>query len=534
MKRKGLDTAESAEFRPQTEAELRERPVRRETSLTDVESQRLIHELEVHQVELEMQNHALLEIRHELEQSLGRYADLYDFAPVGYATLEGDDAIREINLAGAALLGTERAHLIGRRFGLFISTETRPVFNKFLAEALRGVTHASCEVIIAPNGAPSRYVQLEGIGASYHADRQCRIALLDITKRKRAEQALLDSEEKYRMVADFTYDWEYWRDPDGKYLYVSPSCERITGYPPEMFMADPGFLMTILHPEDQQQMAWHCTHDQETPAMRLDFRIITRTGQECWVGHVCQPVYGTDGRFLGRRGSNRDITHRKQLEADLRHSLHEKELLLREVHHRVKNNFASIISLVELQQQDVIDPSASVPWAELTHRLRSMSMVHEMLYESQSLAQIDFHRYLESLTQYLQDCFCPSGMIRIQVRSPNVWMSLDHAIPCGLIVNELVTNAFKHAFPGGQPHPGADHCEVQVSAAWDGAAYILTIADNGVGLPEELDWLNAPSLGLRLVRMLGRHQLQGRIELDRSKGARFTLRFQPPAIVTQP
>lgn len=534
MKRKGLDTAESAEFRRQAEAQLREKPVRRETSLTDVESQRLIHELEVHQVELEMQNHALLEIRHELEKSLERYADLYDFAPVGYATLDGDGAIREINLAGAALLGTERAHLIGRRFGLFISAETRPVFNKFLAEALRGVTQVSCEIIFAPNDAHSRYLQLKGIGASYHKDLQCRIALWDITERKRAEQALLDSEEKYRTVADFTHDWEYWRDPDGRYLYISPSCECITGYPPEAFLANPGLIEAITHPEDRHSVMTHDTHVLETPADHLDFRIITRTGEERWMGHVCQPVYGTDGRFLGRRGSNRDITARKQLEEHLRHSLHEKELLLREVHHRVKNNFASIISLVELQHQDVTDPSASVSWAELTHRLRSMSMVHEMLYESESLAQIDFHRYLEALTQYLQDSFSPSGAIRIQVRAPNVWMSLDHAIPCGLIVNELVTNAFKHAFPADQPRPGADHCEIQVSAAWDGAAYCLTIADNGVGLPEDLDWLSAPSLGLRLVRMLGRHQLQGRLELDRSEGACFTLHFQPPATVTPP
>jgi two-component sensor histidine kinase len=260
----------------------------------------------------------------------------------------------------------------------------------------------------------------------------------------------------------------------------------------------------------------------------MDFRIITRDGQELWIGHVCRPVYGADGRFLGRRGSNRDITHRIQLQAAQQHALQEKEVLLREIHHRVKNNFASIISLVELQQQSVTEPATSALLMQLTQRLRSMSLVHEMLYESGNLVKIDSLRYLQTLTQYLQDAFSSSGAVRIQVTAPNVWISLDHAIPCGLIVNELVTNAFKYAFPGNQPRPGADHCEIQVSATWNGAAYTLMVADNGVGLPDNLDWMKSPSLGLLLVRMLGRHQLQGRLELDRTTGARFTLQFQSP------
>jgi two-component sensor histidine kinase len=202
-----------------------------------------------------------------------------------------------------------------------------------------------------------------------------------------------------------------------------------------------------------------------------------------------------------------------------------EEVLLREVHHRVKDNFASIISLLELQHQDIIDPATSELLTQLIQRLRSMALVHEMLYQSDRLDQVDFHRYLQNLSHSLQEAFSPSGAIRVHATAPGVWMSLDHAIPCGLIVNELVTNAFKYAFPRHKPCSTVENFEIQVSANCDGKIYNLNVTDNGVGLPDTLDWMNAPSLGLRLVRMLGQHQLQGRIELDRTAGARFSLWF---------
>ncbi|HAS51693.1 MAG TPA: hypothetical protein DCS21_08090, partial [Gammaproteobacteria bacterium] len=142
------------------------------------ESLKLIHELQVHQVELELQNHALQVARCQLEESLERQVDLYDFAPVGYATLASDGTILEINLAGATLLGLERPRLINRRFGLMVSVETRPVFNQFVEQALAGVTAASCEVVLALSPAPPHWVQLEGLGSVSDEQRQCRIALL--------------------------------------------------------------------------------------------------------------------------------------------------------------------------------------------------------------------------------------------------------------------------------------------------------------------------------------------------------------------
>jgi PAS domain S-box-containing protein len=135
----------------------------------------------------------------------------------------------------------------------------------------------------------------------------------------RQKLAALRSERDYFCrIADGTYDWEYWRAPDGKYSYVSPSCERITGYQPDEFQSDPGLLERIVHPDDYERFAHHLhTEHDFQQSYELEFRIVTRSGETCWIGHVCQPVYGSDGAWLGQRASNRDITAQKQAEQEL-------------------------------------------------------------------------------------------------------------------------------------------------------------------------------------------------------------------------
>ena len=156
-----------------------------------------------------------------------------------------------------------------------------------------------------------------------------------------------------------------------------------------------------------------------------------------------------------------------------------------------------------------------------------MSLVHEQLYRSENFARIDFQDYLNVLTAHLHSSYHRSGNIHVSVAADGVTMGLDSAVPCGLLITELVTNAFKYAFPAGQPCSGAVGCKIAVSAAWDGAAYTLTVADNGVGLPAGLDWTKTKTLGLLLVKMLGQNQLQGKIEFDRTSGTTFRLRFAP-------
>ena len=141
----------------------------------------------------------------------------------------------------------------------------------------------------------------------------------DITERKEAEEALRTSEERFRTVADYTYDWEAWRGADKRYRYISPSCQRITGYSPEEFIADPALLERIVHPDDRERMASHLHRESPTSGPFIaEFRIVTKGGEERWIEHVCQPVFGVDQRWLGQRASNRDITDRKRAELELK------------------------------------------------------------------------------------------------------------------------------------------------------------------------------------------------------------------------
>lgn len=144
---------------------------------------------------------------------------------------------------------------------------------------------------------------------------------VEIKERERAEAALRESEQRFRTVADFTYDWEYWLSPDGQYLYISPSCERITGYSPGDFIADPELMQRIIHPDDADRIrTCLCGEMENQQAFRTDFRVVTRAGEVIWIGHICRSVYAEDGTWLGNRASNRDITLRKRAEDNLRES----------------------------------------------------------------------------------------------------------------------------------------------------------------------------------------------------------------------
>jgi len=140
--------------------------------------------------------------------------------------------------------------------------------------------------------------------------------LVEIAEHEQVNEALRESEVRYRTAIDFTYDWEYWIDPEGKYIYVSPSCERISGYSSEEFLRDQELLKRIIYPEDQKLFLNFLEDD--SPAKAIEFRVITRSGKECWIQHICQPVFSENGKFLGRRASIREITERRKAEEAVR------------------------------------------------------------------------------------------------------------------------------------------------------------------------------------------------------------------------
>ena len=218
-----------------------------------------------------------------------------------------------------------------------------------------------------------------------------------------------------------------------------------------------------------------------------------------------------------------DITRQKQDEAAIQAALDEKVLLLREIHHRVKNNLQIIISLTNLQMRQTDDPDVKQVMSETQNRVRAMSLVHEKLYRSESLSRIDFADYTRFLaTQLFSYYGTDTRRVGLDFAMAKIMVDIVTAVPLGLLMNELVSNALKHAFPQGREGTISIHGEE------NGDIITLVVRDDGIGIPADLDWKNTTSLGMRLVTSLV-DQVDGTIELDRSQGTTFsmTLRKKP-------
>jgi two-component system, sensor histidine kinase PdtaS len=215
-----------------------------------------------------------------------------------------------------------------------------------------------------------------------------------------------------------------------------------------------------------------------------------------------------------------DVTSHAFTEERLRAALREKEVLLEEVHHRVKNNLQVITSLLGLQARSIKDSATRIKFDESRYRIQAMAILHEILDESSSLAEIDFADYVQRLVAHLIRSYGAIGRIRARLRLDPLSCHRDVALPCGLIVNEVLSNALKYAFPGGKPG------EVQIELRREPSGRVrLLIADNGIGLPNGCDWETSPTLGLRLVRTLAR-QIDANMQVTSGNGTAFSIDFR--------
>ncbi|MFI5148457.1 MAG: PAS domain S-box protein [Bacteroidia bacterium] len=246
------------------------------------------------------------------------------------------------------------------------------------------------------------------------------------------------------------------------------------------------------------------------------------TGTTSWMEVFLNPIYGVDNKVSEISGIGHDITEKKLSEEKLKQSLKEKEVLLKEVHHRVKNNLQVISSILNLQSSYVKDKRTLEILRESQNRIKSMAFIHESLYQTKDFSSINFTEYVTNLTSNLVHSYQGfEDQVILDLKVQEVYLNLDLAIPCGLIINEILSNALKYAFPKnrkGKINLRLSHKNQEIS---------LVIQDDGIGLPEHIDYRNTESLGLQLVVTLV-DQLGGQIRLDRSKGTKFTIVFRNP------
>lgn len=253
----------------------------------------------------------------------------------------------------------------------------------------------------------------------------------------------------------------------------------------------------------------------------FETKLIDINGNLVWREIYLNPIMDEHGEVLEISGIAHDITEKKIAEEKIKQSLQEKEVLLKEVHHRVKNNLQVISSILNLQSSYVKDPGTLNILKESQNRIKSMAFIHESLYQTKDFTSINFSEYVINLSQNLIHSYSNVGNeVKLNLDIQNVFLNLDLAIPCGLIINEIVSNALKYAFVD---HKGNE--EVSIRMILEGEYLELQIGDNGRGLPKEIDFRNTESLGLQLVVTLT-DQLNGTIDLNTEHGTRYTIKFK--------
>ena len=326
-------------------------------------------------------------------------------------------------------------------------------------------------------------------------------------------------QEQYRVVTEAINDAVFTLDAEARFTFGNAAGERLTGYRLEELLGRS--FTDLVAPEDLPELIGRFKRalagEAISPHVRAE--MIRKDGRRVPI-ELSMANLVLDGRIIGRVGVARNISDRRQAEEQIRASLQEKEVLLKEIHHRVKNNLQIISSLLNLQSKYISDPKALQMFIDSQNRVKSMALIHEILFRSRDIAKIDFAEYIKNISVQIFRLYgAYSRKISLETNVKNIMLDVDTAIPCGLIVTELVTNSLKYAF--GEAREGS----IYIEFSSDGANTLtLIVRDNGSSFPKDIDFQNIDSLGLKLVVALAR-QLSGTVELDCSTGTTFKVTF---------
>ncbi len=347
------------------------------------------------------------------------------------------------------------------------------------------------------------------------------VTIRNVLKRKRSEWELRENEAKLRHIYENSPVMMHSIDEESRIYNVNEKWLEEMGFTREEVIGRKiDFLMTPESAEralrEEMPKFWHEGYARDVP-----YQFVKKDGTVIDVLVHSTATTDPSGRCISLTVVH-DVTEQKRAAAQIATSLKEKEVLLREVHHRVKNNMQVVISLLRLQSRTIGSEPAREALTDSRNRIKAMALIHETLYQSENLSGITLRSYVNRLVRNLCSAHGTRGRsAQIVVDVGDAALDIDTAVPVGLIINELVTNALKHAFPDRKP--GEIRIAVHPVA---GGEIELAVADDGIGLPEEIDPRSAATLGLRLVARLAEDQLGGKLGIGRAGGTCCTVRFR--------
>ena len=444
-----------------------------------------------------------------------RFRQIVDSAPNAMVMISDQGIVEMINTQAEKLFGYSRDEILGQpveilvpsrmrdrhpemRSFYFVNPQSRPMGKGRDLYALRkDGTEFPVEIGLNP-------IQTE-------EGTKVLSAIVDISERKRMETRL-------RQVVDSTPNAMVMINQQGLIEMVNAQVERVFGYAREELLGEPVEKLVPdrfrkNHP-DMRKMFF--TDPQSRPMGKgRDLYALRKDGTEFPVEIGLNPIQTDEGTKV--LSAIVDISDRKQKERKIEAALKEKDILLGEIHHRVKNNLQIVHSLLDLQSMRLTDPYVLEMLRDSQNRIRSMALIHQSLYQSKDFAHVHFNTVLESLVPSLIESYQSNQcMVGFEIEAEDVRVPLNQAVPCGLIVNELITNALKHAFVGREQ----GNIRIVLTNSHGGA--LLQVSDDGVGIPENIDIQQSETLGLQLVYLLA-GQIGSEIQMQKSNPTRFSL-----------
>lgn len=478
------------------------------------------------------------------EDSRRMYKNLIESSPEGIFVHDLHGTILFTNQRALSLMGARSSdEFVGRSVLSFSIDEDAPLIRKRRASLLRGEDHGYLESRVKNHKGDTIRIETKPILIDFQGEKAALVFVRDpeyyrqleketlraqfaeetnrrlqeeISERKNTERMLRETQKYTRLLIDSSLDMICASDRDGRLTEFNAAAQRIFGYNQEEVLGK-HVGMLYADPEERNKITEGHLYQLGTFSGEVSNR---KKNGEVFQAYLSASVLKNDkGEVIGAMGVSRDITEIKQQENNIRQSLREKEVLLKEVHHRVKNNLQVITSILNLQSSYVKDKNTLMMLKESQDRIKSMAFIHESLYQTKDFSNVNFSEYVVNLSKNLMRSYDLSGRkVQFESQVENVHLNLDQSIPCGLIINELVSNALKYAFR--KKKKGIITLKIREKEG----KVIIVLADDGDGMPKEFNYRKTDSLGLQLVVTLA-EQLNGTIKLERKNGTKFTITF---------